>query len=261
MLAFDHRGSFKKFINKESPETVTNEQVVQAKAEIIEALANQFSAVLLDPDWGLPAYKNRTKPYLLCLERSGYRDEDGDRATELQYTVAQLKQWGASGAKLLVYFNPAAKNCAAQLEVSKKALEDCRNNDLPLFLEIVTYGNEQLGKSRAEWVLRSLQMFLDACIRPEVYKLEYPGDAASCAKITEMLGGMPWILLTRGETFEVFKEQLKVAIANGAVGFLAGRAVWQEFGQYQNLEAKEEFLNKVMKERFQIISDIACDKV
>jgi tagatose-1,6-bisphosphate aldolase len=147
MLAFDHRGSFKKYVNPASPEAATDEEIIRTKSLVIEALQDQFTGVLIDVEWGLAAYKLKNKPYLLPLEKSGYTDVSGDRTTELERSAAQLKDLGASGAKLLLYFNPEAKNCDAQIETAKKALEDCRQNDLPLFLEIVTYGNEEFFKN------------------------------------------------------------------------------------------------------------------
>lgn len=254
MLALDHRGSFKKYIGK-NPEAVTDAEIIKVKKMIIDSLADLFSGVLIDPEWGLPAY-HHAKPYLLCVEKTGYEASGDERITELEYSVPELKKMGAGGIKILLYMNPEAKSTKKQLATAKKVLADCKKNRLPFFLEIVTYGNETLGKSRSEWVLRSLQKFLEAKIIPDVFKLEYSGDAESCKKITAMLGKTPWILLTRGESFEVFKEQLRVAVAAGAVGFLAGRALWQELANYPDDAGKKKFLETVVRARFEEINGI-----
>lgn len=266
MLALDHRGSFKKYVNPNNPESASDAEVIQTKEMIISALINKFSGVLLDPVWGLPAFAKATagepaeikeKPYLLCLEESGYTAKDSERITELQYSCAQLKEWGASGAKILLYFNPAAKDaCAAQLATAQAALADAKKNALPIFLEIVTYGNEKNDNSRSRWVLQSLEKFLAAGIAPDVFKLEYPGDKDSCAAVSKMLGPIPWILLTRGENFEVFSKQLTDAVVGGAVGFLAGRALWQEIGGYPAIEEKQDYLKTIVSQRFDDISNI-----
>lgn len=260
MLALDHRGSFKKYVKPEDPDGATDDEVTETKKIIINALEDQFSGVLIDPDWGLKAYKGGKKPYLLCLEKTGYVDTKGERVTELGYSAEQLKNWGASGTKLLIYFNPDAETCGVQLEVTKKALIDSHANGLPLFLEIVTYGNEEKGKGRAEWVLRSLQYFIDNGVAPDVWKLEYPGDAESCNKITGLVGETPWILLTRGESFDVFREQLKEAAAAGAVGFLAGRALWQEIKDYKTPAEKKSYMQEIVVPRFAEISAIVLKK-
>lgn len=264
MLALDHRGSFKKYVNPVNPEKVSPADLIKTKKLIIEAVQDQFSGVLIDVDWGLPAFakasagevRSNGKPYLLPLEKSGYTDKKGDRITDLGYSAKKIKSLGASGAKLLLYFNPSSKICSQQIKTAKKALADSHKNNLPFFLEIVTYGNEELGKSRSEWVLRSLEMLLKNKIVPDVWKLEYPGDAGSCKKITELVGPTPWILLTRGDSFEHFEKQLTDAVAGGAVGFLAGRALWQEIVNYKTEQEKKEFLNTVVAGRFKKISAI-----
>ena len=258
MLALDHRGSFKKYISQ-NPEAVTDGDVVKAKRMIIGSLTDLFSGVLIDPAFvkttaGKPSYAD--KPYLLCLEKTGYVENDSERITELEYTAEQLKALGASGTKLLLYFNPEAKNCEVQMATAKEALADSHRNDLPFFLEIVTYGNEAAGKGRAEWVKRSVKMLLANSIVPDVWKLEFPDDLESCQEVTKLAQETPWILLTRGESFDVFKEQLRVAVAAGAVGFLAGRALWQEFGQYPDEVSQNEFLIDLVRPRFEEISRI-----
>jgi len=255
MLAFDHRGSFKKFINKENPELVTDEEVIKTKRIVIENLQDLFSGVLIDPDWGLPAYKNKTKPFLLCVEKSGYVEEGKSRITQIEYKIKDLKKLGASGIKLLIYFNPEDKSSKIQLETSKSILLEAKANDTPLFLEIVTYGKDEDSR-RGELVLKSLDMFLGSGIRPDVFKLEYPGSLENCQKITEKLKDIPWILLTRGVSYNEFKSQLQNAIDAGAVGFLAGRALWQEIVNYKTWEEKENYLKNIVRSRFEEINKI-----
>ncbi|OGE14208.1 hypothetical protein A2111_00055 [Candidatus Daviesbacteria bacterium GWA1_38_6] len=69
MLALDHRGSFKKLMNPKDPESVTDEQVISLKNEIIESLKDQFSAILIDDKFGLEACHEvcKVKPFLLPL--------------------------------------------------------------------------------------------------------------------------------------------------------------------------------------------------
>jgi len=224
---------------------------------IIDSVRDMMSGVLIDPQCGFRAFLNPNKPYLMCMEKSGYTDKVGERVTELEYSASELKDMGAEGTKLLIYFNPEGKNCAKQLETAKTAMLDSQKNNMPFFLEIVTYGNEKNKKSRSEYVIKSLEQFLCSDIRPDVFKLEYPDDAKSCKKITEMLGGIPWILLTRGENYKIFKKQLKDALANGAKGFLAGRAIWQEISEYPKKESKQYFLETVARVRFKEICDMA----
>ncbi len=247
MLALDHRESFLKLINPNNPTVVTKEQAVALKTEIIDSLSDQFSGLLIDAEYGLPAYQSPTAPFLLPLERSGYTGHSGERVTTLQYQAAQLKDMGASGAKLLIYFNPDVGTAKEQLRVARAALIDCQTHDLPLFLEIVTYDPAGTEVNKTEVVPHSVQMFLDAGVRPDVFKLQYPGSSAPA--LTKMLGEIPWIVLTGGQDFATFKRDLEGAKSSGAKGFLAGRALWQEVCGLGG-EAKTEFLRGTLPDRF-----------
>lgn len=257
MLALDHRGSFKKLINPNDPEAVSKEDIVQLKREIIEALEDQFSSLLIDQDYGLPAYLSRSKPFLLPVEKSGYKDENGERITELEYSVQQLIDFGALGAKLLIYFNPNLHSATKQIETAKKVLQDCNEHNFPLFLEIVTYELSGQNDIRSYNVLAGLRMLMVSGVMPDVWKLEYPGSFNSCKQITELVGKTPWILLTRGDSFDHFVSQLKDAIKGGAQGFLAGRALWQEVCRMEGGE-KERFLKQTLPARFKTISELAA---
>ena len=39
---------------------------------------------------------------------------------------------------------------------------------------------------------------------------------------------MPWALLSAGVGFDDFRERVRIALDNGASGFIAGRAIWGE---------------------------------
>lgn len=265
MLALDHRGTFRKLLNKDNPDAVTQEEVIATKQSIIESVQSLFSGYLIDPasvigslpTGRLPTTSATGKPYLLCIEKTGYTDEAGERKTELEYTVAQLKEMGARGIKILLYVHPDAKVLDYQINLARTVLADSHTHSLPFFLELVTYPLPDKMNHKPEIVIHSLQKFVDAGITPDVFKLEYPGDAASCFKISSILKKTPWILLTKGDNFDLFREELKQAIQNGCSGFLAGRALWQEFALYKTPQEREVFFKNVLKERFQEIVDIA----
>lgn len=261
MLALDHRGSFKKLINPSDPDSVTDEQVIQLKNEIIESLKDEFSALLIDEIWGLEACHEvcQVKPFLLPLEKSSHTG-----VVELEHSAFDLKNMGASGAKVLIDFNPNSENINHQLEVAKKVMEDCRNEDFPLFLEIVTHqthlpgGVENLPSSHLggeNVVIESLKMFLDFGVEPDVWKLEYPGSAEQSMELTRLVGNTPWILLTGGTDYETFKNNLENAVKGGAKGFLAGRALWQEVCTLSG-EEKDKFLKEILPSRFKEVSEV-----
>jgi len=262
MLALDHRGSFKKMINPQAPEQVDDQEARELKARIIGPLAKHFSGALIDPVYGLAAYKqvfegqDGIPPFLLSLEESGYEQEGADRYSKLQYKASELRAWGASGAKLLLYFDAKGKSAGHQTDVAKFALRDAQTENLPLFLEIVTYGKDREKSGVAKATINAMQMLKKAGVAPAVWKLEFPGSDKACAQVTKEAQGAPWILLTRGASFGQFTRELETAMQNGAAGFLAGRAVWQEVMNFQGAK-QEQFLAETVPNRFAQISRIA----
>lgn len=259
MLALDHRESFRRLMNPRNPTDVIDEEIVQVKSEIIKSLVGQFSAILLDFNYGLPAYKNKLKPFILALEKTGYKEYDNERYTEIELIGCEIEEYRASGCKVLIYFNPFYTSAQSQMDTVYGILEDLSEYDLPLFLEIVTYNKVEDNHKKSDLIIKSIEVFLKNDIRPDVFKLEYPGEAETCKKITEILGDTPWILLTGGGDFETFKENLRVAAENGASGFLAGRALWQEIFQYKG-EQRKQFLMEVLPNRFKELSEICLSK-
>lgn len=262
MLALDHRGSFKKLVDPMHPETVTDQQAITIKKEIIDALYDQFSALLVDVDTGLQSYRRHFahwvgagKPYLLAIEKTGYEDQGGERVTELLYSVKELKEQGAAGIKMLLFFHPHAKTAHRQIDLAQRVLYECKKHNLPFFIEPLTYPIENDANIKPDIVVEMVEMLLKAEVLADVYKIEFPGDAPSCTEITHLLKKTPWILLTKGDDYDKFVSGLQVAAAHGCRGFLAGRSLWQDFNKYP--ESKRlEFFNTTVKERFKKICEI-----
>jgi len=255
MLALDHRDGFKKLMSPENPNLASKERAIEYKKQILESLRDKFSACLIDEDYGLPAYKSITPPittpYLLPIEDTGYRNEDGERITVVKKTVEQLKDLGASAVKLLVYFCPNSKSSNMQIETAKKIVQDSHENGLPVFLEIVTYNSNLEDR-----VYNSIKEFLKEGVKPDVFKIEFPGSEQQCISVTKLLGDTPWILLTKGTDYSMFCDQLEIASKNGCQGFLAGRSLWQELLNMKDGKEKEIFLKDTLPSRFDEIKNI-----
>lgn len=262
MLALDHRASFKKLMNPENPESVSDADAVSLKAEIINSIRDQISGLLIDVEVGLKAYSDRTKPFLLPVEKTGYTEQKGERITELEYGVSRLQELGAAGAKLLLYFNPYVTSAERQLATARQVVEECKSKDFPFFLEIRTYepDHEVTVEEMGKLTIETLKIFKSRNILPDVFKIEYPGSALACQTVTAILEDLPWILLTRGVSFDEFVPQFKEATERSCQGFLAGRALWQEAGTLLG-EEKRKFLDETLPERFKILSEIAASKI
>ena len=83
--AMDQRGSLKKALEKEKGAAVSDAMMEEFKTLVTEVLTPHASAILLDPEWGLPASKKRAKNagLLLAYEKTGYDKTGPGRLPDL----------------------------------------------------------------------------------------------------------------------------------------------------------------------------------
>lgn len=253
VLAFDHRGSFVKMMQAHTKKEVLAEDATALKGKIIAGVGSRASGMLLDEEYGLPAYKKLSLqvPYLLPAEKTGYTDQEGERVTVTNRTGAELKERGAHAVKLLLYVHHEATSWGAQMQTARNVIEDAHASGLPVFLEFVLYSLEGYAESS---VVEVVGRALAQGVLPDVWKLPYPGSRDAAEKISALTEETPWVLLTGGGTFEEFLEHYKIAIAGGASGFVAGRSLWQEACElFEDEAALQAFLTTKLVERFEAL--------
>lgn len=84
-LAIDQRGALKKMIGRFQDHSVTTEQISAFKKIVSAELTPYASAILLDPEYGLPAAQVRDEQagLLLAYEKTGYDASTPGRLPDL----------------------------------------------------------------------------------------------------------------------------------------------------------------------------------
>ena len=89
--------------------SVPAEMMVTFKEEVSRMLTPHASAIVPDPEYGLPAAKQRAKPagLLLAYEQTGYDKHVRGRMPRLLegWTAQRLFEVGADSVKLLLYYS------------------------------------------------------------------------------------------------------------------------------------------------------------
>ncbi len=184
--AMDQRGSLQKALAKEKGGDVTDAMMEEFKSLVTEVLTQHASAILLDPEWGLPASKRRAKSagLLLAYEKTGYDKTGPGRLPDLldEWSVRRLKEAGADCIKILLYytpFDPKDVNDKKHAWVERIG-DECRANDIPFFLEFVGYeeGADEKGleyaRKKPEIVTASMAEFTKDRYGVDVMKVEVP---------------------------------------------------------------------------------------
>jgi len=260
--AMDQRGSLKKALGKESGADVSDAMMEEFKSLVAEVLTPHASAILLDPEWGLPASKRRSRNagLLLAYEKTGYDKTGPGRLPDLlgDWSVRRLKEAGADCIKILLYYTPFDPKSVNEQKHAwvERIGDECRANDIPFFLEFVGYeeGADEKGfeyaKKKPEIVTASMAEFTKDRYGVDVMKVEVPvnmkyvegakayaGEKAysrdearqhflSAAKVATR----PFIYLSAGVSNAEFTESLDLAAESGVkfAGVLCGRATWKD---------------------------------
>ncbi len=261
--AMDQRGSLEKAISKARGSAASPDDLVDFKIAVASILTRHASAILLDPEYGLPALKARAPGtgVLLAYEKTGYDTKDDSRLPDLlpTWSVRRLVEAGASAIKILLYYNP---NHPDRINDVKRAFiervgGECAAADVPFFLEVIAY-DDALGDAKGLAFAKAKPGLVTAYMKEfslprygvDILKVEVP-VSMSYVEGTKTFGGqkaysraeamklfrdaaavarVPFIYLSAGVSDEVFRETIELAAEAGTPfsGVLCGRATWQD---------------------------------
>ena len=258
--AMDQRGSLKKSLAKEKGSEVGDHEMEEFKILVTEVLTKYASAILLDPEWGLPASRKRAKGsgLLLAYEKTGYDASTPGRLPDLldHWSVRRLKEAGADCLKILLYYAP---NDSKDINTLKQAWlerigDECRANDIPFFAEFIVYESGldekslDFAKKKPQLVIATMEEFTKDRYGVDVMKVEVPinmkfvegakssGGQVAYSRKEAMahfrrsadVSTKPFIYLSAGVSNPEFSETLELAAEAGTrfSGVLCGRATW-----------------------------------
>ena len=260
--AMDQRGSLQKSLATLRGGIIDAAQLGEFKTLVTEVLTRHASAILLDPEYGLPASKNRNDAgLLLAYEKTGYDATTPGRLPDLLdvWSVRRLKEAGADCVKILLYYTPFEKFAVNDLKHAwiERIGDECLAHDIPFFLEFVGYdadgGDEKsldYAKKKPSIVSGSMAEFGKARYNVDVLKVEVPvemsyvegtkaykgekaytrAEALQHFRDAEQMTHKPFIYLSAGVSNPVFIETLALAAESGTKfnGVLCGRATWKD---------------------------------
>lgn len=265
--AMDQRGSLQKAIAKEKgvdAKQVTDQMMQEFKVAVSKGLTPHASAILLDPEWGLPAAKSRAKNagLLLSYEKSGYDNNRPGRLPDLLDGVSakNIVDMGADAVKILIYYTPDDEPSVNEIKHAfiRRIGAECEYYEIPFFFEFVGYdpkGGDEKGleyaRRKPDIVVKSMQEFSKAEYNVDVLKVEVPinmkfvkgakanktgesaydrGQAKEIFQKSYKAAKKPFIYLSAGVGDDEFRETLELAAEAGVPfnGVLCGRATWKD---------------------------------
>jgi len=261
-LAMDQRSALRKLIAKakgRTPEEIPARMLEECKEAVSRILTPHASAILLDPEYGLTAARQRANSagLLLAYEQTGYDATLPGRLPRLldQWSVRRIQEAGADCVKVLLYYSPSSPAKINDLKHAwvERVGAECAGLDVPFFLELVVYHDSMDEKSlefariKPDTVVGSLTEFAKPRYGVDVFKI---GLAVNMAFVGESGGSFaytreeakkhlrhageaarkPFIYLSEGVSNKTFDEGLALAAEAGVrfSGVLCGRATWKD---------------------------------
>jgi len=241
IVAADQRNGMKAVMNDapDGPNSITTQQLSDAKADLVRYLGNAAPAILLDPEVALPRVADegvlsRDTALVVGLDASGFETVDGLRFTKYVPGMSprRARELGGDVAKMLWYMRPDLQDAGSRVaDEIRELVKACTDEGLLLIVEILVYRLE--GESEDAYAAAFPGLVADSArlsveCGAKVLKLQYPGSAEASAAVTEASAGVPWAVLSAGVDHETFIKQVEIAVANGAGGAMAGRSLWKD---------------------------------
>jgi tagatose-1,6-bisphosphate aldolase len=260
VIACDQRGGIRSLLasDKEGQAKITDAILGDTKADVTRYLASEAPCVLLDPICAVPRVVEdgslrRDVALLIGLDASGYDlDPSGHYLSRLVPGVSarRVRALGGTGAKLMVYLRSDHPDAMSHnLDIIRGCIADFAAEDLLLVVEFLTYRMPDEDPSAYKAHFPSLieggsRLCLD--LGAKILKIPYPGTPEACAAVSRLAGSVPWAVLSAGVDHAAFLPQVEVAMANGAAGVIAGRALWKDCVSLDRAKQRQMLTQKAL---------------
>jgi tagatose 1,6-diphosphate aldolase len=264
--AMDQRGSLQKSLAAAKgvdKDAITQKMMEDFKIAVTKVLTPHASAILLDPEFGIPASKQRSPNagLLLAYEESGYDNTKPGRLPDLlpHLSAKRIVDFSANAVKILIYYTPFDDTKVNDIKHAfvERIGSECEDNDIPFFLEFVGYDHTGADEKTIEYarqkpaiVTGAMKEFSKPQYKVDMLKVEVPIVAAfvegssffkgqkaySKAEALDLfrkaadVAEKPFIYLSAGVSNAEFLENLSMAAESGTdySGVLCGRATWKD---------------------------------
>ena len=255
ILAFDHRGSFKKvfgFSGDLSPEE--HDRMSDGKMLIFEGVqralaegaARDRTGILVDEEFGADILRRAKKDdvvFAMPAEKSGQDEFDFEFGEDFG---AHIEEFDPTFTKVLVRYNPEgdAELNARQTERLKRLSDWLHENDRKFLFELLVPAEpsqlEAVGgdedrydtEVRPGLMLTSIMEFQRAGVEPDIWKIEGIDAREDCQRLAVQArshgrDNVACVVLGRGADDAKVEEWLRAGAGlPGYIGFAIGRTIW-----------------------------------
>lgn len=238
MLALDQREALRDMLAARQPGPVSDSEITGFKLEAARVLTPHASGVLIDRQFALDQAISTGAVSEGCgliaaadLLEAAHGETVGSTRIDPEADPALYASRGVKAMKLLIIYRPD-EDPESRISLAREFIDRCRSAGLASIIEPVSrrpLDGRPFDKTAGTLAAAAELGQLGA----DLYKAEVPfaGLAperevrAACARLSELIDSQ-WVVLSSGVPETRFPQAVAWACAEGASGFLAGRAVW-----------------------------------
>jgi tagatose-1,6-bisphosphate aldolase len=245
----------------------SHEAILQSLlSQLIAVCSLQASGLVFDPVYTLPLLDKKADQVgtVVRLEQSVPADP---------LILPKLPQnWGVENvrnvygvAKLELYYHPSEATAVEKKKLVAEIFDFCQYEKIDFLLKLIIYHPAKQSLTTEQFQAAQLEAVSDFQRFADILAVQYPQDPLAAATLTSELD-IPWLMVDDEIKYDKFKDQVRVAMENGAQGFLVDEALWHELGELRlkdhspDLPAIEKFIQTTVKDRIIELMRIAGEE-
>lgn len=252
-----------------------NLEFVQKINDLILELSKEVTALVFDPVYSLNsiADKEGQAGSLIRLEQN--KEFMPNNLPELfpDFSLEEIKN-NYSLAKLELFYHPREEKAMEKKQLLAEIKSYCQSLGIDFLLKLKIYDYAQFleegaAKDLLEFSYTEAQLAAVQELRAmaDVFALVAPEDPLMLATLSTELDA-PWILFAEEKmSYQDFKERFRMAVENGASGYILGDLLWAEIAEFKqedqspDFAAIEKYIRTTVRDRIIELNRIAAENL
>ncbi|KUK79332.1 MAG: hypothetical protein XD95_0470 [Microgenomates bacterium 39_7] len=214
-----------------------NVELIQSFLDLMgQVAAEHLTGLVIDPIYSFSASGYSKKNG--CVTRLNTLSEEIDPLSPPQlipdYGLEEISN-NYSLAKFELMYHPQEESSLKKKQLLAEIYDYCDYLDMHLLLKLQLYNREGGDYLTETFIEDQLVAVQELSKMTDLIALQNPLDPLSIATLTAELD-IPWILINDNQNYDDFKQQLRICLENGASGFIAGQALWQDIAGLKQAE-------------------------
>ncbi|HEX9817482.1 MAG TPA: hypothetical protein VGA89_01135 [Patescibacteria group bacterium] len=246
LVALDEAYALTDLLGLSLQEPSHEQLLIEVLTELVKVHSRQAAGVVLDPVYSLQLLEEGTELAGALVRLEQMQTPDPLVAPKF------IPNWGIENirnmyglAKLELFYHPTEEKALEKKQLVAEIFDFCQYEEIDFLIKLMIY-NPAEGKLKSEdFQTAQLEAVSELQRFANVMALQYPQDPLATATLTSNLD-VPWLVISEQDGYDQFKNSLRVALENGAAGFLAGEILWQEIGRMRQ-EDQSPDMTEILK--------------